>query len=595
MLIKSSVPEVSIIHLIDQPRTTNNLVLDRPSCRNCAISDGECEYPGRDRVVTVQESDIIRLQKRIAELERELDKADAMELKSDDPGFILQENVFHTSTTTDSSLYSFLDIDGEDDIVSAGNTLRYFYVDPSDHGPITGIVTLPDRGDALFLVERVIKFLGQEYYLFPLTLMDDISDLYSQNKRRNDPGWMAFFFITLAIGQQYLNEASLTTEVPGISYFNIAVKLMKMQFEEPSLRHIQTLLLIGFYQQGLNRSNTAFAYYGLAVRSSLSMGLHRKMKSLPLEEQEQRRRLWWTCFCMDTVWTAKLGQPTHVEIFDATVSTKQITTLNDRFNIDILESNVQLSVITGEVMRTIYRPTTKKTISDLLKSLSKLGSFQQNLPPKFKTDIIVPNDRTNANLYLRLNQIVIITIRPLVLSVFIGQQESNDKSSEINQAIKRCVKAACTNINILQHLRDVGMFSNYGFWDARYLFSSLLVLYMSSSGENNLIQTGRKLNKVMGDAGNFTAIENEIRLQELDTLFTKIHDQSREEVKNEKSAAISPNTLLLDEISNTFSLEGLDDDQEFAKLFQSLSKELSPDVLKNLTTNLKSWDSTGYI
>jgi hypothetical protein len=58
-----------------------------------------------------------------------------------------------------------LDIDGEDDIISTGDNLRHFYVDPSDHGSIKGIVTLPDNEQALSLVKKVIKFLGQEYYL----------------------------------------------------------------------------------------------------------------------------------------------------------------------------------------------------------------------------------------------------------------------------------------------------------------------------------------------------------------------------------------------------------------------------------------------
>jgi hypothetical protein len=545
--------------------------------------------------VTVQESDIFRLQKRIAELERELGKnGESGSSSAHSEGVVLQDNVFQTSTTTDSSLYSFLDIDGEDDIISTSDTLRYFYVDPSDHGSITGFVTLPDNEQALSLVKKVIKFLGQEYYLFNSSFVSEVEELYSHNKRRNDPSWMSYFFITLAIGQQFLDDNTLSTEVPGITYFNMAMKLYKMQFEEPSLRLIQTLLLTGFYQQGLNRSNAAFAYYGLAIRTSLTMGLHRKVKSRTLEEQEERRRLWWTCFCMDTVWTAKLGQPIHVEIYDTTVDTKQIVSLNDRFNNDVLESNFQLSVITGEVMRTIYRPSTRKTITDLLRLLKKLGEFQKNLPPKLKSDIIVRNDRTNANLYLRLNQIVIITIRPLVLSVFIGQQDMNNDSTEINQAIKRCINAACTNINILQHLRDIDMFSNFGFWDARYLFSSLLVLYMSSVGENNLINTGRELNRAMSEAGNFTAIENEIRFQELDTLFAKIRDQSLQPSQPRQPNAISPNTLLMGEISNTFTFEPMESDEEFMNLFQSLSKELSPDVWKNLTSNLKSWDSTGY-
>lgn len=508
-------------------------------------------------------------------------------------GLVLQDNVFQTSTTTDSSLYSFLDVDGDDDIIFAGNTLRHFYRD-QDNSQITEQLNIPEKQYSLFLVEKVIKFLGQEYYLFSPTIIEEIEALYKEDGARPDSAWMAYFFILLAIGQQYLDETHARSEVPGISYFNTSTRLMDTQSEEPTIQKIQTLLLVGFYQQGLNRSITAFTHYGCAVRMSLAMGLHRRMKSLPLEEQEQRRRLWWTCFCMDTVWTAKLGQPVHVEMADITVDTSELITLNDGFNSEILRANVQLAVITGDIMKTIYRPTVKKTIDDLLSALRKLGSFQKNLPPRLKSSIIVHNDRTVANLYLRLNQIVIITIRPLVLSVFIGQQDTNDNSTEITQAIKRCVGAACANINILFHLKEVGMFSKFGFWDARYLFSSLLVLYMSST-DTNLIPVGRDLNRLMSEAGNFTAIENEIRLRELDSLFEKFRDEAETEAKlYQHSDAISPNTILLNEISNIFTTQEETDD-EFLDFIRPFSKEVSPEVWKNLTTNLQSWDSTGYV
>ncbi|CEP22929.1 unnamed protein product [Cyberlindnera jadinii] len=80
-------------------------------------------------------------------------------------GLVLQDNVFQTSTTTDSSLYSFLDVDGDDDIIFAGNTLRHFYRD-QDNSQITEQLNIPEKQYSLFLVEKVIKFLGQEYYLF---------------------------------------------------------------------------------------------------------------------------------------------------------------------------------------------------------------------------------------------------------------------------------------------------------------------------------------------------------------------------------------------------------------------------------------------
>lgn len=533
-----------------------------------------CEYPERDRVVTVHESDILKLQRRIHQLEQ-------VRSGSTPPEDILDENVFQTEGTTDSSLYSFLDID-----VDQTSAMKFYYKEVE-----TPNIPLPGKDYALFLMGKVMLFLGQEYYLF-----DQSETLNKQVDRIYDTGEdLCFLFVTLAIGQQYMNVKT-GEDVPGICFFNMALRHFQPNHEEPTTKFIQTLLLMAFYLQGLNRSNTSYAYYGLAVRACLVLGLHRRATYLSIEEQERRRRLWWTCHCMDVIWSAKLGLPIHVETADVTAPLKPLADLNDGFKTEILELTGQLSDIIVYVMKTIYKPTTKKTISQLLICMTKLSNFQQGLPDEMKFSIIIPNDRTNANLYLRLNQIMIITVRPLLLSTFMGQHNGTG----YQQAIKKCVSAAASNINILHQLREIGMFSEFGFWDARYLFSSLLVLYMTS-GHDSLIALGRDLNKAMCDSGNFTALENEIRLKELDALFDKIKDTS---VKSATATPLpnlalqttetSPNTVLLDSITNTFSLSPLEQKTDgFLDLFQPLSKELPEDVWKSITNNLKTWDSVG--
>jgi len=516
---------------------------------------------------------------------------------------VLQDSFFQTSSATDSSLYSFLDIGDEENLTPSNKTsMRYYYSDPSMNNHISGILSLPEKENSFFLVKKAIKLIGHEYYLFdsPKFLIE-IEENYSTGLKTNNPSWMCYFLLTLAIGQQYLNE-TLTIEVPGINYYKVGMKIFQGDFEVPTIELIQTLLLIAFYQQGLNRSNTSSCYYGLAIRAALLLGLHRKSKLTNLVEREKRRRLWWTCYIMDSIWAAKLGQPIHVEFDDITVELDPITELNDGFNNEVLKYNSKLAMIIADIMKTIYKPTSIKRVSDLLKSLSQLSNFQQSLPPTLKGLIITPNDRTSANLYLRLNQIVIITIRPLILSIFSGQQNIKN-TPEINQATKKCISAACSNISILEELRKTGLFSNFGFWDARYLFSSLLVLYMTGDSYQEIIRLGRKLNKLMAEAGNFTAIENDIRLKELDLLFSKIkvnrdstNDSDITRVPNHKStmAVVSPNTLLMDDILTTFSHEIDDfDHNEMMNLFHPLSKELPPDIFTSLTSNLKSWDTFG--
>lgn len=563
-------------------------------------------------MVTVSEAELLRLQAKADQLEKELDFLRSLQhhqeedLKPNETpdSVVLKDNVFQTSSATDSSLYSFLDIGDDPDVLTArADYLRHYYSDPrSINNQVFGIMMLPDKESALFLVNHAIKLIGHEYYLFDLPkILNEIEENYTSKLKTDNPSWMCYFFISLAIGQQYVNEA-LTLDTPGVEYYNFAMKLFDGNLEIPTMELVRIQLMFAFFQQGLNRSNTAFSHYGQAIRTALGLGLHRKSKSLSLVEREQRRRLWWTCYIMDSIWAAKLGQPIHVQFDDITVEIDEITNLNDGFNSEILKCNSQLAIIIADVMKIIYRPTSIKRISDLLNCLAALSDFQQNLPKHIRDFIITSDNRMSANLYLRLNQIVIITIRPLILSIFNGQQNI-ETTVEINQATKKCITAACSNICILEELRKIGWFSNFGFWDARYIFSSLLVLYMTGNSYQELIELGRSLNKQMSEGGNFTAIENEIRLEELDALFKKMKESTgrnlgiaKVQETPKQTPVISPNTLLMDDIAATFSNVTDDlfvDPTDVMNLFQPLSKELPIDLYKNLTGNFKSWDTSG--
>lgn len=556
---------------------------------------------------------MLKLQAKAEQQEKELDilrniqqPASANESTSDNA--ILENTFFQTTATTDSSLYSFLDIGDEQDAFEPNtNSMRHYYSDLDiQNKHVFGIMTLPEKDYALFLAKTAIKLIGHEYYLFEYPkFLNEIEENYTVGLKTDNPSWMCYFFISLAIGQQYVND-TFSLDAPGLEYYKLSLKLFQRDFETPTIELVRTQLMMAFFQQGLNRSNTASLYYGQAIRTSLALGLHRKSKSLDLVEREKRRRLWWTCYIMDSIWAAKLGQPIHVQFDDITVEMEEITKIDDDFNNDILSCNSELAKIIAGVMRNIYNPTSIKRVSDLLNHLEKLSKFQQNLPKHIRELIVSTKDRMSANLYMRLNQIVIITIRPLILSIFNGKQNI-ENTAEINLATKKCITAASSNICILEELRKLGWFSNFGFWDARYLFSSLLVLYMTGDTYKEVIELGRQLNKKMSELGNFTAIENEIRLKELDILFNKIKestsgDEDQEFNKDQQMIAqtpvVSPNTLLMDDIANTFSnIDHVDLQAETndggMSFFHPLPRDLPIELYKNLTENFKSWDTFG--
>lgn len=529
-----------------------------PACENCVGATKACRYPQREKKVTLLESQldglaarIEFLEARLAEAERgaeagepgengggeaggEAGEAGSIPFRSFKTDRALSDTYFGTSSgqVFDSELKSHLfAITRESEAPAAPPAAgalpqrRHFFKDPSLDSPFSGIVMLPDKTYALQLVATVVSFLGHEYYLFDAEqLYAEIDEAY-ERLRDKKPLWICYFLITLAVGEQYMAH-SPSGDIPGMGFYMAAMRLYKSSYEEPTLQFVQTLILIAFYLQGLNSANAAFSFYGLAMRSALIQGLHRKLSFLPPPELERRKRLWWTIFIMDSIWCSNLGHPIHVQFDDVDVDLpgENVLDLHDGFDIELSGYNVRLAQILGTVMRDVYRPCKGATtieVKTVLCCVDQLDQLQKLLPARVQNNLLVSENRSTANLYLRLNQYIVVTTRPLLLSLFEGHVQPTDA---IKRVVSRCVTAAILNIDILANLQNNGWLSAFGFWDAQYCFSSLIILVICSFSGNRYpqVHTGRRINTYMKDAGNFTAIDNEHRLLELDDLMSKI-------------------------------------------------------------------------
>ena len=73
-------------------------------------------------------------------------------------------------------------------------------------------------------------------------------------------------------------------------------------FETGNLALVQALLLLSNYTQKRNRPNTGWNYLGLAVRTAVSLGLHKEFSHWDITplEREMRRRVWWGLFIFDS-------------------------------------------------------------------------------------------------------------------------------------------------------------------------------------------------------------------------------------------------------------------------------------------------------
>lgn len=561
----------------------------QPSCVSCLSSKKECKYPPRDKQVTLLESQLNKLYERIKLLENQVAKdsaeialpkstdsqQDSLKVKDygkqpksqtveyiqnqdDDTATIAFESSINSGLSYygissgqvfDSELKSHLFEITEDphkSTVSPKPQSRHFFKDPSLESTFSGVVMLPDKKYALSLIDKVIRFLSHEYYLF------DSQDFYKQvdeayeKLRDKKPLWICYFLITLAVGEQYCNT-SPDGEIPGMRFYSAAMRLYKTSYEEPTLEFVQMLLLIAFYLQGLNSANAAFSFYGLAMRSALIQGLHRNITTASPIEKEKRKRLWWTVFNMDTIWSSNLGHPIHVHLDDIDVEfpMENYVDLDDGYNIQLLDYNIKLFNILATVMKNVYSAQKGKTsikVKRVLECVEEFDKLHNMIPSNIKDNLLLSNNRSTANLYLRINHYIIVTTRPLLLSLFKGHIQPTDP---IKRAVSRCVNSAISTIEILSSLKTNGWLSAFGFWDAQVCFSALIILTICSCAGNHYPQTeiGRNIIKYMKDSGNFTALDNEIKLKELDELLSKIPTYRLSPEEHEKTETVTEGTV----------------------------------------------------
>ena len=90
-------------------------------------------------------------------------------------------------------------------------------------------------------------------------------------------------------------------------------------FEAADLATVQALVLLSNLSQKRNNPNTGWSMLGLAVRTALSLALHRELPhwNISLLEREIRRRCWWGLFIFDSGASTTFGRAIMLPDHDA--------------------------------------------------------------------------------------------------------------------------------------------------------------------------------------------------------------------------------------------------------------------------------------
>ncbi|KAE8354635.1 fungal-specific transcription factor [Aspergillus coremiiformis] len=392
----------------------------------------------------------------------------------------------------------------------------------------------PSLQQARLLVKIALRQVG---YLYHLVLRKSTLEKLEEIYRTGDFDCtinQCKFFALFAFGEAYSMRAEPSTgsRVPGTSYFARALSLGQVLPERTSITHLETLLLLSLFSYYLNRRHSALVLIGTALRLGLSIGLNHNIPESQLIDpvvRQHRIRIWWTIYIFDRMWGSKMGHPSQILDDDihldmpSNVSPRQLH--DEQFSdTEYLTANINLARIVGETIAKLYsrRKYSETFLQRVQKLLKALKNWVETLPEHLRLNNDDPeiSRKHISSLHLSFSQCVILTTRPTLLHLLmkLNEPDSPNASHEsISQPVltlsEACIHAARHSHTLILTKWINGSLPVFGYFHAHYLFSSGLVLAMSSllpigsPSDLGALESGLEVLRSMSENGNLAASE----------------------------------------------------------------------------------------
>ncbi|KAK0638952.1 fungal-specific transcription factor domain-containing protein [Cercophora newfieldiana] len=539
---------------------------EKPACTRCRESALECVYE-QGRRVTVNESSLRRLQARIKAYEELLGNIPAAPASArsrpipedSDEDFEDDQDLLEPFTQ--------LSIDKPSTKFKGPGSADYFLRNVSQLSEVPtddGLDLNPDIYDPGALPSRRLLIRNQEVRLPPLDVArrlfaaqytyigtifaftdpasfdrELVAAYHGQPDVSDKDACLAYakVLVTLAFGKLYsVNQWIDYRGPPGFEYFTQALQLLPDAHEEGSILCVETLALVGYFMQNMNRHDAAFLYIGMALRMAISLGLHQEVSSsddltglgLDEEAREHRRRVWWSIYSLDRILSVKSGNPITIHDKDIGVNLPSRHPGETEYcPAVVLRHYTELSRILGEVTKCIYRKSAKpRSVRELMRSVQSINSdlsrWDKQLPEQLRFGPEkLTTTRESVSTFSHYYQCINMMARPLLFHVVRRRlqairvdpetKETTDwkdgLSPATTQIIDRCISAAEETIRMMAEARRRDLLATYGYMDGEHVFSAAIVLVMvcaafpARSSTTRAMNVGLELLREMAERG----------------------------------------------------------------------------------------------
>lgn len=283
------------------------------------------------------------------------------------------------------------------------------------------------------------------------------------------------------------------------------------------------------------------------MRMGLTIGLNHNIPESQLidpVERQHRIEIWWTIYIFDRMWGSKMGLP--MQILDEDIHVDMPTTISPRWrhdeelsDTDYMTANIKLARIVGETITRLYsrRKYQETFLQRVQKLLKALKHWVETLPESLRLNMedLESSKKPVVSLHMAFNQCVILTTRPTLLHLLITLRKNNttnppsipenntntataNRDTEtVSQPVltlsEACIHAARHSHSMILTRWINGTMPTFGYFHAHYLFSSALILAMSSfvpignPSDMSAFDSALDLLRSMTENGNLAAAE----------------------------------------------------------------------------------------
>ncbi|KAG7845249.1 hypothetical protein KL941_003094 [Ogataea angusta] len=261
------------------------------------------------------------------------------------------------------------------------------------------------------------------------------------NDDSQDPEALFFVYIIFAIGTQLLEDRTQTSNKR--SYYEKAFENIGSVIGATTLRAVQAYLLITVFAQKMPDGSSCWQTTGLAIRTAVALGLHRKpYRNCDANLEDLRSRVFWSAYGMERINALVLGRPFSISDADIDAPFPQHSE-ETRVACHV----ARLRRIQSNICTFIYKPAhllgnPEDIEATRVQIVVELNDWMATFP--FKDDAVSTFETDNWSIISYHNSMLLL-LRPVVLEVAKLRQKAPKETLDWFKIFTESASAICIN------------------------------------------------------------------------------------------------------------------------------------------------------